>query len=75
MSGRTAGDFLVLNGDDRVTQVSASRAKSAVYWFSATKAVRRGAFVRDGVVVWVAKEGGVAEPVMPVRGDTSEGSA
>jgi UDP-N-acetylmuramoylalanine--D-glutamate ligase len=63
---QTADDFLVLNGDDRVTQVCASRAKSAVYWFSATKTVRRGAFVRDGVVVWVAKEGGVTEPVMPV---------
>ena len=37
-------DFLVLNGDDRVTQVCASRAKSQVFWFSATKAVRRGAF-------------------------------
>ena len=30
------------------------------------KAVRRGAFVRDGVIVWVEKEGGVTEPVMPV---------
>jgi UDP-N-acetylmuramoylalanine--D-glutamate ligase len=63
---QTAADFLVLNGDDRVTQVCASRTKSEVYWFSGTKAVRRGAFVRDGVVVWVAKEGGVTEPVMPV---------
>jgi UDP-N-acetylmuramoylalanine--D-glutamate ligase len=28
--------------------------------------VRQGAFVRDGVVAWVAKEGGTTEPVMPV---------
>jgi UDP-N-acetylmuramoylalanine--D-glutamate ligase len=61
-----ASDFLVLNGDDRVTQMSAARTKSGVYWFSGTKAVRRGAFVRDGVIVWVEKEGGVTEPVMPV---------
>jgi len=61
-----ANDFLVLNADDRVTQMCAARAKSEVYWFSGTKAVRRGAFVRDGVIVWVAKEGGVTEPVMPV---------
>jgi UDP-N-acetylmuramoylalanine--D-glutamate ligase len=61
-----ASDFLVLNADDRVTQVCASRAKSEVFWFSGTKAVRRGAFVRDGVIVWVEKEGGVTEPVMPV---------
>jgi UDP-N-acetylmuramoylalanine--D-glutamate ligase len=71
---QTADDFLVLNGDDRVTQVCASRAKSEVYWFSAAKAVRRGAFVRDGVVVWVAKEGGVTEPVMPVSEIPLKGS-
>jgi UDP-N-acetylmuramoylalanine--D-glutamate ligase len=61
-----AEDALVLNGDDRVTQMCAARAKSEVFWFSGTKAVRRGAFVWDGVIVWVAKEGGVTEPIMPV---------
>jgi len=61
-----ANDFLVLNADDRVTQMCASRAKSEVFWFSGTKAVRRGAFVRDGVIVWVEREGGVTEPVMPM---------
>jgi UDP-N-acetylmuramoylalanine--D-glutamate ligase len=61
-----AGDALVLNGDDRVTQMCATRAKGEVFWFSGTKAVRRGAFVRDGVIVWVEKERGVTEPVMPV---------
>jgi UDP-N-acetylmuramoylalanine--D-glutamate ligase len=61
-----ANNFLVLNADDRVTQMCAARATSEVFWFSATKAVRRGAFVRDGVIVWVEKEGGVTEPVMPV---------
>jgi UDP-N-acetylmuramoylalanine--D-glutamate ligase len=63
---QTADDFLVLNGDDRVTQVCASRAKSTVYWFSAAKA--------DGVVVWVAKEGGVTELVMPVSEIPLKGS-
>jgi UDP-N-acetylmuramoylalanine--D-glutamate ligase len=63
---QVAGDSLVLNADDRVTQMCAARAKSDVFWFSGTKMVRRGAFVRDGVIVWVEKEGGVTEPVMPV---------
>src|SRR5271154_152200 len=61
-----AGDALVLNGDDRVTQMCAARAKSEVFWFSGTKAVRRGAFVREGLIVWVEKEGGVTELIMPV---------
>jgi UDP-N-acetylmuramoylalanine--D-glutamate ligase len=60
------GDALLLNGDDAVVQGMAARAKSDVYWFSATKIVRRGTFVRDGVVMWLEKEGGVSEPVMPV---------
>ncbi|WP_158943299.1 UDP-N-acetylmuramoyl-L-alanine--D-glutamate ligase [Granulicella sp. S190] len=61
-----SGDALVLNGDDRVTQMCAAQAKSEVFWFSGTKATRRGAFVRDGVIVWVEKEGGATEPIMPV---------
>ncbi len=61
-----AGDALVLNADDRVVQMSASRSKGEVFWFSGTRVVRRGTFVRDGVIVWVEKEGGVTEPVMPV---------
>ncbi|MDQ2834137.1 MAG: UDP-N-acetylmuramoyl-L-alanine--D-glutamate ligase [Acidobacteriota bacterium] len=60
------GDALVLNADDRVTQMCAARAKSEVFWFSATRAVRQGTFVRDGAIVWVGKEGGVTEPIMPV---------
>jgi UDP-N-acetylmuramoylalanine--D-glutamate ligase len=63
---QAAEDALVLNGDDRVTQMCAARAKSEVFWFSGTKAVRKGAFVRDSVIVWVEKEGGVTEPIMPV---------
>jgi UDP-N-acetylmuramoylalanine--D-glutamate ligase len=61
-----AGDALVLNADDPVVQGMAARAKSEVFWFSRTKIVRRGTFVRGGVVMWVEKEGGVSEPVMPV---------
>ncbi|NYF81193.1 UDP-N-acetylmuramoyl-L-alanine--D-glutamate ligase [Granulicella arctica] len=63
---QTAEDALVLNADDRVVQMCASKVKSQVFWFSGTKVVRQGAFVRDGVVAWVAKEGGMTEPVMPV---------
>ena len=61
-----AGDALVLNADDRAAQMCASRAKGEVFWFSATRIVRRGAFARDGVIVWQEKEGGKTEPVMPI---------
>jgi UDP-N-acetylmuramoylalanine--D-glutamate ligase len=63
---QTDKDALILNADDRTTQMCAARAKSNVYWFSGTKVVRQGAFLRDGVVCWIEKEGGKAEPVLPV---------
>lgn len=63
---QTADDALVLNGDDRRVQLCAGRTKSRVFWFSTTKIVKQGAFLREGVVAFVAKEGGVTEPIMPV---------
>ena len=65
-ANQTSADALILNADDVTTQMCASRAKSNVYWFSGTKIVRQGAFVRDGVVCWVEKEGGKSEPILPV---------
>ena len=63
---QAAEDALVLNADDRAVQMSAGKTRSRVYWFSGTKVVRQGAFVREGVVAFVAKEGGTTEPIMPV---------
>ncbi|MEO6802861.1 MAG: UDP-N-acetylmuramoyl-L-alanine--D-glutamate ligase [Granulicella sp.] len=63
---QTAEDALVLNGDDRAVQMCAGKTKSRVFWFSGTKVVRQGAFVRNGVVAFIAKEGAAGEPVMPV---------
>ena len=65
-ANQTADDALVLNADDPTTQMCAGKTKARVYWFSATKVVRQGAFVRDGVVCWVEKEGGKSEPILPV---------
>jgi UDP-N-acetylmuramoylalanine--D-glutamate ligase len=65
-ANQTSGDALVLNADDLTTQMCAGRTKSNVYWFSGTKIVRQGAFVRDGLICWIEKEGGKAEPILPV---------
>jgi UDP-N-acetylmuramoylalanine--D-glutamate ligase len=67
---QTPADALVLNADDHTTQMCAAHAlttsKPNVYWFSATRVVRQGAFVRDGVVCWIEKENGAAEPILPI---------
>ena len=65
-ANQTPEDALILNADDVTTQGCASRTKGNVYWFSGTKIVRQGAFVRDGVVCWIEKEGAKTEPVLPV---------
>ena len=64
-ANQTAEDALVLNADDPTTQMCAGKTRARVYWFSATKVVRQGAFLRDGVICWVEKEGGKSEPILP----------
>jgi UDP-N-acetylmuramoylalanine--D-glutamate ligase len=68
---QTAEDFLVLNGEDKGTQMVAAGAgttgtKAQIYWFSGRRPIKRGAFVYGDSVLFLAKEGGKAEPVMPV---------
>jgi UDP-N-acetylmuramoylalanine--D-glutamate ligase len=65
-SNQTSADFLVLNADDEVAQRAAARARSQVFWFSRTRIVRQGAFVRDGVILFRPSEQTAAEPILPV---------
>jgi UDP-N-acetylmuramoylalanine--D-glutamate ligase len=59
-------DFLVLNGEDTPTQMIAGKTRAQVFWFSGRRPIKRGAFVHGESVLFLAKEGGRAEPVMPV---------
>ena len=61
-------DKVVLNADDDVTHRLAAGTPHPVqvFWFSRRKAVRQGAFVHDGVIVFKGSELGAAKPVMPV---------
>jgi UDP-N-acetylmuramoylalanine--D-glutamate ligase len=68
---QTPADFLILNGEDKATQMVAAGAgttgtKAQIYWFSGRRPIKRGAFVYGDSVLFLAKEGGKAEPVMPV---------
>jgi len=65
-ANQTADDFLVLNGDDPVTQQAASRARSQVFWFSRSKIVRRGAFLMNGMVMFRESEQAKPIPLMPL---------
>ena len=43
-----AGDFTVLDADDRTCVELATRTRAQVFWFSRTTEVKQGAFVRGG---------------------------
>ena len=47
-----ASDFAVLNADDPTCVAIASRTRAQVFWFSRQKEVERGAWVRDGNIVF-----------------------
>jgi UDP-N-acetylmuramoylalanine--D-glutamate ligase len=61
-----ADDFLVLNAEDKPTQMVAAKTRAQIYWFSGRRAVKQGAFVHGESIFFLAKEGGKPEPVMPV---------
>ena len=63
---QTGEDFLALNAEDKETQMFASGTKAGIFWFSGRRAIKQGAFVHGESVVWLGREGGRAEPVMPV---------
>jgi UDP-N-acetylmuramoylalanine--D-glutamate ligase len=65
-ANQTSDDTLILNGDDPVTQQAAARARAQVLWFSRSKIVRQGAFVREGTVFYRASEQSSPVPIMPV---------
>jgi UDP-N-acetylmuramoylalanine--D-glutamate ligase len=61
-----ADDFLVLNAEDKPTQMVAAKTRAQIYWFSGRRAVKRGAFVHGESIFFLAKEGGKPEAIMPV---------
>ncbi len=63
---QTAEDFLILNAEDEPTKLVAAKTKAQIFWFSPRRQVKQGAFVHGESIFFRAKEGGEAEPIMPV---------
>jgi UDP-N-acetylmuramoylalanine--D-glutamate ligase len=61
-----AEDFLVLNAEDKATQMVAAKTKAQIYWFSGSRPIKQGAFVHGESILFIPREGVKAEPVMPV---------
>jgi UDP-N-acetylmuramoylalanine--D-glutamate ligase len=63
---QAADDFLVLNAEDVKAQGVAAKTRAQIYWFSGKRRIKQGAFVHGDGIYFVAREGGEAEPVMPL---------
>ena len=66
-AAQDASDFTVLNADNARTAEAASRSQAPVYWFSAEREVKQGAWVQDGDVVFRASPGTEMERILPVE--------
>lgn len=60
-----SADHLVLNAEDKPTQMLAAKTQAQVHWFSGTRRVKRGAFVHNDGIYLIRTEGDTPEPVMP----------
>ena len=63
---QTFEDFLVLNAEDKPTQMVAAKTRAQIFWFSAARRIKQGAFLHGDGVYFLAQEGGTPEAVMPV---------
>jgi UDP-N-acetylmuramoylalanine--D-glutamate ligase len=61
-----ASDFLILNAEDKPTQMVAAKTKAQIFWFSPRRPIKQGTFVHGESIVFTPKEGAKAEPIMPV---------
>ncbi|HUD22220.1 MAG TPA: UDP-N-acetylmuramoyl-L-alanine--D-glutamate ligase [Acidobacteriaceae bacterium] len=63
---QTAEDLLVLNAEDKPTQMIAARTKAQIFWFSGCRPIKQGAFAHGESVIYLPREGARPEPVMPL---------
>ena len=66
-ANQTAADALVLNADDDVASRAAARARARIFWFSARRIVRQGAFVHEGAIVFRASEQAAPEFILKIE--------
>jgi UDP-N-acetylmuramoylalanine--D-glutamate ligase len=69
---QTASDFAVLNADNPPCFAMAAIAKAPVYWFSRTREIERGTFVRNERVLW--RDGRTEHEILPVAEISLKGS-
>jgi len=69
---QTAQNHAVLSADDPTCAGLAGKIKAQVHWFSRTKEVERGAFLREGKIF--SRDEGSEQEIMPASGITLKGA-
>ncbi len=69
-----ANDSLVLNAEDKATQMVAAHTEARIFWFSPARRIKQGAFVHGESVFFLAAENGTPEPILPVAEITLRGA-
>jgi UDP-N-acetylmuramoylalanine--D-glutamate ligase len=69
-----AEDFLVLNAEDKATQMVAAKTKAQIFWFSGVRQIKQGAFVHGESIFFKASETAKPEPILPVAEIPLKGS-
>jgi len=69
-----ADDFLILNAEDKPTQMVAAKTKAQIFWFSPRRPIKQGAFVHGESIVFIPREGAKAEPILLVAEITLRGA-
>ena len=59
-------DFLVLNAEDKATQMVAAHTQAQIFWFSPARRIKQGAFVHGESIFFLSAENGTPEPVLPL---------
>ncbi len=59
-------DFLVLNAEDKATQMVAAHTEARIFWFSSSRRIKQGAFVHGESVFFLPVENGQPEPILPL---------
>ena len=76
ITGRqTASDFLVLNAEDKATQMLAAKTQAQVFWFSGVRQIKQGAFVHGESVFFPGQGRRQAGACAARGGDPAEGRA
>ncbi|GAA3761229.1 UDP-N-acetylmuramoyl-L-alanine--D-glutamate ligase [Terriglobus aquaticus] len=63
---QTAADHLILNAEDKPTQMIAAKTAAQIHWFSGNRRVKQGAFVHNDGIYLIRSEGDTPEPVLPL---------